>query len=1355
MTRFTPKTCLPILFLLLFARTYAQEVPFDCVNARFLKDKSSVTVDGKSFGATGVFDERGTCFSPEEPERAPYWFTFTICKSGSLVAFIDPEGTADYDFVLYDVTNGCGAKGEMSCNYTSSVQTANITGIGCSNGANCNPVVSVFEGRSYAIMFSRHTLNSTAGFTLTLDGTCEFSNPEELNYQPKIKPLASVCGLSAKVSATTNPTSSTFQWTGSGPGTPNFDKVNENESNVTVDVPGIYTLYFSASKQICGGLRPLTDSIVVEFKEVITVFGDSTISACESNKDFVNLGSYLSGNPPANGTWSDLDNSTGLDATGRLNPANLGGGTYHFQYAVASNSNGSCIDTDAVVTVNVFDELTVQLDSAICYSGGTNFRLFTHITGGNPASYTVNGNPQASPFFASGFLTNQFQYSFEIADQSGCPAVILNGTKDCNCASTVAILQPTAAYDCATQKFTVQNLKAATVALGDVAGYVIYSNPLNPSGSIVAQSSMPSFTFQSPLNAGADYYIAAATGKDNGSSQIDLNDSCLSLSNAVKVNFPGSSSVQLSTDTTICEGHTASLKFNVSGASSLVLSYTENGTAKNLYIPAGSSNFNVKPDTTTQYIITGAKDNQGCVSAFSGTATVNVFQQPDFGYRIITDSVACVGANQNGPVMLFDVTPGDTVNAEYTINGIPQTALVKVKNGFIYSLPKLVSGRNTIQITKITSTLSGCEYSANYPAINYYYLDAPVVSVQADKPELCVYNSIVNVTFNTTGNLNTKVYYNINGVRLAQNVKGTTTVNFPVTTSLTFHVDSVTYTDYTTCVYPASATASVNLFTEPAVSFKIDAITCTEVKAKVEINSENKTAVYSTDGISYTADTIREFTTPGSRILKVRLGQACIYDKPFNVTKVDTFQLKTNVTHTTCNKNNGAIVPELVGVFYPPVDYSFNGSPNNTGLTPGSYTITAIDAAGCKVTVKDSIKPSEAFLFTVTNNDTVNCKPPIVKATVVLNASGGNGTSYTYSTNGVTFNGTSILTNLDPKYYWVYAKNDKGCIDSLHVKVKSDSLMTIGLTIQNYLKCFESTDGIVKVNVGPGTGTLQYSSNGYTYVTNSTLTNIGPGNNVFYIKETTGCKREQAIGYTMTRPDKINFMIQSSGNPVCENYGSGFFIMKATGNGNFLYTVNNGANFQNSGVFSGLPAGTYKLFVMNDAGCTSDTETVALTSPPPIIISSVDMVLNGTKGNITIHASGGSGKLTYSINDIQYYDDSTFVNLNKGYYTVYVKDEKGCIYTKDSVLIGTVGIGSTSALPANSAYPNPFENKLHLDLNTVQGADVTIYNTIGQVMYQGKAEGESDLNTTNWATGIYILSVRTETGIQTIKLEKR
>lgn len=138
-------------------------------------------------------------------------------------------------------------------------------------------------------------------------------------------------------------------------------------------------------------------------------------------------------------------------------------------------------------------------------------------------------------------------------------------------------------------------------------------------------------------------------------------------------------------------------------------------------------------------------------------------------------------------------------------------------------------------------------------------------------------------------------------------------------------------------------------------------------------------------------------------------------------------------------------------------------------------------------------------------------------------------------------------------------------------------------------------------------------------------------------------------------------------NPSISGASDGSINASATGGSGFTYSLNGGP-FQNSGVFTGLSAGSYTVTAKSTAGCTG-TGTFTLVNPVGVCAGVTIIVTGSSTANvpceantaiITAAASGGTAPYTYSINGTTFQSGNTFSNLATGNYTLTAKDANGC-----------------------------------------------------------------------------------------------
>ncbi len=200
----------------------------------------------------------------------------------------------------------------------------------------------------------------------------------------------------------------------------------------------------------------------------------------------------------------------------------------------------------------------------------------------------------------------------------------------------------------------------------------------------------------------------------------------------------------------------------------------------------------------------------------------------------------------------------------------------------------------------------------------------------------------------------------------------------------------------------------------------------------------------------------------------------------------------------------------------------------------------------------------------------------------------------------------------------------------------------------------------------------------YHWYNNSTNVLVGTGSQITPFVGTTttfrvhtsngGCESLSYRTYTVT-VGQPNITSVNSVSPACFGSINGSITVNATGgNGALQYSNNAGATWQAFNVFNNLAAGFYNIWVKDASNCTViySGNSVILTQPNQIsiFVNKVDASCSGSStGRIDIFAGGGSGNLTYSVNNGSTYQPSSiFANLPAGNYNIVVKDANNCSY---------------------------------------------------------------------------------------------
>src|SRR5688572_10914614 len=154
---------------------------------------------------------------------------------------------------------------------------------------------------------------------------------------------------------------------------------------------------------------------------------------------------------------------------------------------------------------------------------------------------------------------------------------------------------------------------------------------------------------------------------------------------------------------------------------------------------------------------------------------------------------------------------------------------------------------------------------------------------------------------------------------------------------------------------------------------------------------------------------------------------------------------------------------------------------------------------------------------------------------------------------------------------------------------------------------------------------------------------------------------------------KSNLAINAVGTnpPDCESTGS-IQITPTGGNEPYTYAVDNDV-FVSGATFMNLVPGVHVAKVKDRNGCVSMEEVDLDVESSTLEIAEIEIEASGCKednGAFIVHAAGGVGPFTYSQDNLDYSNTTgIFSDLIAGTYTVFVKDDDGCVDSKSNITI--------------------------------------------------------------------------------------
>ncbi|MCA1800205.1 MAG: hypothetical protein LC650_02835, partial [Actinobacteria bacterium] len=369
-----------------------------------------------------------------------------------------------------------------------------------------------------------------------------------------------------------------------------------------------------------------------------------------------------------------------------------------------------------------------------------------------------------------------------------------------------------------------------------------------------------------------------------------------------------------------------------------------------------------------------------------------------------------------------------------------------------------------------------------------------------------------------------------------------------------------------------------------------------------------------------------------------------------------------NATNVTCNGNaDGKITITATGGATP-YQYSLNGTTFQSeatfsNLPPGTYQIHVQDVNGCTATDTD-VTITEPAVLALTNVEATNvtCNGND-NGTITITATGGT-TPYLYSIDGLSYQSESNFSNLPPGTYQIHVQDDNGCTAiGTDVTITEPAALTVTNVEATNLTCNGDNNGTITIAATGGTAPYQYSIDGLSYQSESNFSNLPPATYQIHVQDANGCTVTDA-DVTITEPELLVVTVDSKTDLLCNGDDDGTITLSATGGiPPYEFSIDSMMTQTTDNVFTGLSAGEYDVFVIDDANCNATAGKVELTQPDALeifVVSQTD-ITPSADGVVEMGASGGVLPYTFTLQPngiVQSTGTFTFTEGEEGIYTV-------------------------------------------------------------------------------------------------------
>jgi large repetitive protein len=404
----------------------------------------------------------------------------------------------------------------------------------------------------------------------------------------------------------------------------------------------------------------------------------------------------------------------------------------------------------------------------------------------------------------------------------------------------------------------------------------------------------------------------------------------------------------------------------------------------------------------------------------------------------------------------------------------------------------------------------------------------------------------------------------------------------------------------------------------------------------------------------------------------------------------------------------------------------------------GIHYVTATDINGCTMTIQVNMTIATNATATYT---VVGSPCNATSGSITLTGVGLNQPYHSFvvgvSSSWITYDPSTTITGLAPGVYTIYSADDAsfttppdvpgGCLDTIIVIVPViGASPTITATPTNGT-CGKT--GTITAVGSLGTGPYTYNINGGIYQVSGIFNNLANGLYTVSVKDATGCVKTTTVTILNTTAPTIT---ATSLGTSC-GIANGSITLNAT-NGTAPYTYSIDAiNFQASNAFTGLANDTYYLTVKDANDCkTNITVVISSITKPLVVAYSISANCGVSNGTIVATGSFGSAPYTYSVDGTVFQSSNTFSNLAAGFYTITVKDDRGCTSTT-TITINNIGGPSFTQVISPATCGN-------------SNGSISITATGGTPSYSYSNDGGLNFSTnaifSNLLSGTYLLAIK-------------
>lgn len=892
----------------------------------------------------------------------------------------------------------------------------------------------------------------------------------------------------------------------------------------------------------------------------------------------------------------------------------------------------------AVVMVAGAPEVS-NLDIA-CDSANITYVVSFELSGGDPGSYSISGSPGTlgpnSPYvFSSDPIPSGSPYTFTINDDNNCDPTTLAGNFSCQCETDAGTMNPALITVCTGETVTGIHNDDEILDGNDTLVFILHSSNGNSPGTVFATSSTPQFSLVPPMMPGVTYYISAVAGNDDGTGNVDFDDPCLSVSFGTPVVFRPLPVAVIGSDAEICAGESAPLAFTLTGNAPFDVTYSDGSQEFTLNNIFNGHSIQVSPLQNTTYSIVSIDDNSSpaCSSQGGNEVTITVWQ-PSVENR---DMAICAGDSifVGGMQQTSAGVYSDTLTTVHGCDSIIVTALTIHPVDTVYLNETSCNQAQTGTFIQNLSNQNGCDSTVitvvafsqtDTTWLNSTTCDAAMAGVFTESfitPEGCdstVIETVALLPSDTTYVSETSCDVAQTGT-FYQNLSNQFGCDSTIVTTVIFSQTDTTLLNSVTCD-PGLAGVFTSSFVTPEGCDSMVIETISLLPTDTVYLSENNCDPSQT-GV-FTQNLTNQHGCDSTVITTVLLLSS------------DT----TLLGATTCDPGMaGVFIQDLINVdgcdstvittvSLLPKDTTYLTDITCDPAAAGNFTQILTNQYGCDSLVVETVtllSPDECGLEIALSGDTISCQATSGDLTLEV-TQGLPPFSFEWINTGTGNTGTGNTDNqqhqiegLADGTYSVTVTSGNGLTAVAQAVLVQMTPPVPNLTLLTdfggyAVSCSGAQDGSVSVTATGGAAPYTFEwSNG---AQGPLLENLAAGTYTVTVSGAYSCSAEEAVTLLEPLPLALAFTIT---HPDC--FGQKEGVIQAGPDGGvppYLFSLD-GVQWQDSGTFSGLTAGTFEIWMQDANGCET-SEIIWINAPLPVSVELGEDQHIGFGDNTTISA---------------------------------------------------------------------------------------------------------------------------------------